>query len=220
MVCINGQIVRTHPVHPELSRATFVCEDCGVTTRNVLQQFRYTQVYPKDVAYAVAAGKGFVFSHRVASILSAWTGRGLVLMWMIPHLWTSRRLGSRLDSSPVFQQDSSLQRTQRVVTGNSSRAAAWIGPSNFRCDYSRWNGGVCATWRSMHAHRHTNCHTRHCPAEHTWLVPTSSQNDGCSDAGSVCRTEGRDRRRQSWTCLRERHRFDWLEGAWRSRPQL
>ncbi|WKY02714.1 hypothetical protein Q1695_016183 [Nippostrongylus brasiliensis] len=43
MVCINGQIVRTHPVHPELSRATFVCEDCGVTTRNVLQQFRYTQ---------------------------------------------------------------------------------------------------------------------------------------------------------------------------------
>ncbi|KAK6025251.1 hypothetical protein OSTOST_08858 [Ostertagia ostertagi] len=44
MVCINGQIVRTHPVHPELSRATFVCEDCGVTTRNVLQQFRYTQV--------------------------------------------------------------------------------------------------------------------------------------------------------------------------------
>ncbi|KIH46385.1 hypothetical protein ANCDUO_23564 [Ancylostoma duodenale] len=44
MVCITGQIVRTHPVHPELSRATFVCEDCGVTTRNVLQQFRYTQV--------------------------------------------------------------------------------------------------------------------------------------------------------------------------------
>ncbi|KAK6035737.1 MCM2/3/5 family protein [Cooperia oncophora] len=43
MVCIDGQIVRTHPVHPELSRGTFVCEDCGVTTRNVLQQFRYTQ---------------------------------------------------------------------------------------------------------------------------------------------------------------------------------
>lgn len=43
MVCINGQVVRTHSVHPELSRATFVCEDCGVTIRNVLQQFRYTQ---------------------------------------------------------------------------------------------------------------------------------------------------------------------------------
>ncbi|CAD6188120.1 unnamed protein product [Caenorhabditis auriculariae] len=43
LVRISGQIVRTHPVHPELSRATFVCEDCGVTTRDVLQQFRYTQ---------------------------------------------------------------------------------------------------------------------------------------------------------------------------------
>ncbi|KJH49037.1 MCM2/3/5 family protein [Dictyocaulus viviparus] len=43
MVCITGQVVRTHPVHPELSRATFICEDCGVTTRNVEQQFRYTQ---------------------------------------------------------------------------------------------------------------------------------------------------------------------------------
>uniref|UniRef100_A0A0K0CV24 MCM_OB domain-containing protein n=1 Tax=Angiostrongylus cantonensis TaxID=6313 RepID=A0A0K0CV24_ANGCA len=44
MVCITGQVVRTHPVHPELSRATFICEDCGVTVRNVEQQFRYTQV--------------------------------------------------------------------------------------------------------------------------------------------------------------------------------
>ncbi|CAB3401354.1 unnamed protein product [Caenorhabditis bovis] len=43
LVKISGQIVRTHPVHPELSRATFICEDCGVTTRDVLQQFRYTQ---------------------------------------------------------------------------------------------------------------------------------------------------------------------------------
>lgn len=43
MVCITGQVVRTHPVHPELSRATFICEDCGVTVRNVEQQFRYTQ---------------------------------------------------------------------------------------------------------------------------------------------------------------------------------
>ncbi|CAI5444617.1 unnamed protein product [Caenorhabditis angaria] len=43
LVKISGQIVRTHPVHPELSRATFVCEDCGVTTKDVVQQFRYTQ---------------------------------------------------------------------------------------------------------------------------------------------------------------------------------
>ncbi|PAV82377.1 hypothetical protein WR25_18445 [Diploscapter pachys] len=43
MIRIAGQIVRTHPVHPELSRATFVCEDCAVVTRDVAQQFRYTQ---------------------------------------------------------------------------------------------------------------------------------------------------------------------------------
>ncbi|KAI6187141.1 DNA replication licensing factor MCM6 [Aphelenchoides besseyi] len=42
LVRITGQVTRTHPVHPELFRATFVCEDCGVTIRNVQQQFKYT----------------------------------------------------------------------------------------------------------------------------------------------------------------------------------
>lgn len=41
---ISGQVVRTHPVHPELCLGTFVCDDCGVTTSNVAQQFKYTQV--------------------------------------------------------------------------------------------------------------------------------------------------------------------------------
>lgn len=41
---ISGQVVRTHPVHPELCRGTFVCDECGVTTKNVTQQFKYTQV--------------------------------------------------------------------------------------------------------------------------------------------------------------------------------
>jgi DNA replication licensing factor MCM6 len=40
---ISGQVVRTHPVHPELSRGTFVCDDCGQTTKSVVQQFKYTQ---------------------------------------------------------------------------------------------------------------------------------------------------------------------------------
>ncbi|KAK0417515.1 hypothetical protein QR680_013058 [Steinernema hermaphroditum] len=43
LLTIKGQVVRTHPVAPELCRGTFVCEDCGVTIRNVEQQFRYTQ---------------------------------------------------------------------------------------------------------------------------------------------------------------------------------
>uniref|UniRef100_A0A0N5B2F8 DNA replication licensing factor MCM6 n=1 Tax=Strongyloides papillosus TaxID=174720 RepID=A0A0N5B2F8_STREA len=43
LVSIVGQIVRTHPVHPELYKATFSCEDCGTIIRNVEQQFKYTQ---------------------------------------------------------------------------------------------------------------------------------------------------------------------------------
>ncbi|CAJ0573879.1 unnamed protein product, partial [Mesorhabditis spiculigera] len=43
LVQIHGQVVRTHPVHPELFIGTFVCDDCGVTIRDVAQQFRYTQ---------------------------------------------------------------------------------------------------------------------------------------------------------------------------------
>lgn len=41
---ISGQVVRTHPVHPELGTGTFVCDDCGVTIRNIVQQFKYTPV--------------------------------------------------------------------------------------------------------------------------------------------------------------------------------
>lgn len=44
LIRISGQVVRTHQVHPELCIGTFVCDDCGVTVRNVVQQFKYTQV--------------------------------------------------------------------------------------------------------------------------------------------------------------------------------
>jgi DNA replication licensing factor MCM6 len=44
LIRISGQVVRTHQVHPELCLGTFVCDDCGVTIRNVVQQFKYTQV--------------------------------------------------------------------------------------------------------------------------------------------------------------------------------
>uniref|UniRef100_A0A914UPR7 DNA replication licensing factor MCM6 n=1 Tax=Plectus sambesii TaxID=2011161 RepID=A0A914UPR7_9BILA len=40
---IAGQVVRTHPVHPELCRGTFVCDECSTLTKNIEQQFRYTQ---------------------------------------------------------------------------------------------------------------------------------------------------------------------------------
>ncbi|PFX32462.1 Zygotic DNA replication licensing factor mcm6-B [Stylophora pistillata] len=40
---ISGQVVRTHPVHPELVSGTFICLDCQTVIKDVEQQFKYTQ---------------------------------------------------------------------------------------------------------------------------------------------------------------------------------
>ncbi|XP_063072929.1 DNA replication licensing factor MCM6 [Engraulis encrasicolus] len=40
---ISGQVVRTHPVHPELVSGTFLCLDCQALIKDVEQQFKYTQ---------------------------------------------------------------------------------------------------------------------------------------------------------------------------------
>ncbi|XP_066578139.1 MCM6 minichromosome maintenance deficient 6, like [Amia ocellicauda] len=40
---ISGQVVRTHPVHPELVSGTFLCLDCQLVIKDVEQQFKYTQ---------------------------------------------------------------------------------------------------------------------------------------------------------------------------------
>ena len=41
---ITGQVVRTHPVHPELVSGVFTCLDCRTVIKDVEQQFKYTQV--------------------------------------------------------------------------------------------------------------------------------------------------------------------------------
>lgn len=43
LVKIQGQVVRTHSVHPELITGTFECGDCGTVVHNVEQQFKFTQ---------------------------------------------------------------------------------------------------------------------------------------------------------------------------------
>jgi DNA replication licensing factor MCM6 len=43
LVRITGQVVRTHPVHPELVLGTFICADCQTSVPDVEQQFKYTQ---------------------------------------------------------------------------------------------------------------------------------------------------------------------------------
>eukprot|EP00096_Caligus_rogercresseyi_P008517 TRINITY_DN2747_c0_g1_i1.p1 TRINITY_DN2747_c0_g1~~TRINITY_DN2747_c0_g1_i1.p1 ORF type:complete len:825 (+),score=308.34 TRINITY_DN2747_c0_g1_i1:44-2518(+) len=39
---ISGQVVRTHPIHPELVSGTFICLDCSSEVPDVAQQFKYT----------------------------------------------------------------------------------------------------------------------------------------------------------------------------------
>lgn len=40
LIRISGQVIRTHPVHPELVLGTFVCMDCNAVIKNVEQQFK------------------------------------------------------------------------------------------------------------------------------------------------------------------------------------
>lgn len=42
LIRISGQVVRTHPVHPELVFGTFMCLDCQTEIRGVEQQFKFT----------------------------------------------------------------------------------------------------------------------------------------------------------------------------------
>ena len=42
---ISGQVVRTHPVHPELVSGSFLCLECQTLISDVEQQFKFTQVH-------------------------------------------------------------------------------------------------------------------------------------------------------------------------------
>ena len=44
LVRITVQVVRAHPVHPELVRGAFLCAECHTLIPAVEQQFKYTQV--------------------------------------------------------------------------------------------------------------------------------------------------------------------------------
>ncbi|KFD66079.1 hypothetical protein M514_00771 [Trichuris suis] len=43
LVSINGQVVRTYQVHPELYRGYFTCVECNTVIDGVAQEFKYTQ---------------------------------------------------------------------------------------------------------------------------------------------------------------------------------
>lgn len=45
LIRISGQVVRTHPVHPELISGTFTCLDCQTVIPGVEQQFKVSFCY-------------------------------------------------------------------------------------------------------------------------------------------------------------------------------
>lgn len=57
LVRISGQVVRTHPVHPELVKGTFICSDCNTVISGIEQQFKYTQVEVKSPLF-IGGGEG------------------------------------------------------------------------------------------------------------------------------------------------------------------
>jgi DNA replicative helicase MCM subunit Mcm2 (Cdc46/Mcm family) len=48
---ISGQVVRTHPVHPELVLGTFKCLDCQTEIKDVEQQFKVNKF---DLIYSIS----------------------------------------------------------------------------------------------------------------------------------------------------------------------
>jgi len=40
LVRISGQVIRTHPIHPELVSGHFTCQDCQTDVPSVEQQFK------------------------------------------------------------------------------------------------------------------------------------------------------------------------------------
>lgn len=45
LIRISGQVVRTHPVHPELVSGTFVCLECQTVIKDVEQQFKVSSFF-------------------------------------------------------------------------------------------------------------------------------------------------------------------------------
>jgi len=72
LVRISGQVIRTHPIHPELVSGHFTCQDCQTDVPNVEQQFKvsynfinnlnvYTIVQDKVILYSIIVHRNFLW---------------------------------------------------------------------------------------------------------------------------------------------------------------
>ena len=86
---ISGQVVRTHPVHPELVSGTFMCLECQTTITGIEQQFKYAQVGVASTHARMT--RLHLHSQRLVVIQTVQTGRGSYWTWRTQSLWTSRK---------------------------------------------------------------------------------------------------------------------------------
>lgn len=86
LIRISGQVVRTHPVHPELVSGTFICLDCQTMIKDVEQQFKvpFIFAFPED-----------------------YNPCKIMVQKMAPAILVSLLLGISLDAEPFFSPSSS-----------------------------------------------------------------------------------------------------------------
>ena len=90
---ISGQVIRTHPVHPELVSATYVCLDCQTVIKDVEQQFKVS-FGPEIVEFAwliTAIFFNSTLNHQFVEIQYVSTEADSCWMSTNPGLLTSKK---------------------------------------------------------------------------------------------------------------------------------
>lgn len=111
---ISGQVVRTHPVHPELVSGTFLCLDCQSVIKDVEQQFKYTQpsicknpVCANRKRFMLDTNKSRFVDFQKVGCVCLWGGSGVDCWWACPMciseicVWTLLGQVSRINLSVV-----------------------------------------------------------------------------------------------------------------------
>jgi len=57
LVRISGQVIRTHPIHPELVAGHFTCQDCQTDVPSVEQQFKVSHYIVLHYGYTPDHGR-------------------------------------------------------------------------------------------------------------------------------------------------------------------
>lgn len=140
---ITAQVTRTHPVHPELVSGTFICLDCQTAVKNVLQQFKYTQVLQlKCTINRFNGGMCECLMCNIAEYMSKST------------MFESATIQSRSKQLEVRRLSKSAHPRDTIGV------AARMYTAQSRSHIEERVRGEDASRRSMRVHRHIDCSAR------------------------------------------------------------